>query len=91
VNLSKAEMWVLNSATKTGEGEAIFANIAKNKSITSFSNNMVCALEALAKVKNVSSTDALKHIGGKLPIQTNGVSMDALKSLASKIGPKAAN
>jgi RHS repeat-associated protein len=91
VNLTKAEMWVLNSATKAGEGEAIFANIAKNKSITRFSNNMVSALESLAKVKNVASTDALRHIGGKYPIQTNGVSMEALKSLAVKIGPKTAN
>jgi RHS repeat-associated protein len=91
VNLSKAEMWVLQSAIKSGEGEAIFANIGKNRSISRFSNNMVAALEAFAKARNVAPADALKHIAGKLPVQTNGVSMDALKKLASKIGPKTAN
>lgn len=68
-NLTNQEIALLRSAKKGGAaGETIFANIAKNKSLTgTFSEGMQTALNSLAKIEGITDATALKHIGGHLP------------------------
>ncbi len=87
VNLSQSEMSILREATKSGaKGETIFANIAKNKSITgTFSEGMQTALNSLGKIEGVTDATALKHIGGRLPTSaaTTEMATAANKSFGS--------
>ncbi len=67
VNPTSAEYAALRAAYKGGTGEAFFANLAKNKTLTIYSSDMVKILQSIAQTEGVSAGTALKHIGGKLP------------------------
>jgi RHS repeat-associated protein len=85
-NLSNAEVAVIRAAKKGGAtGEAIFENLAKNKSLTgTFSEGMQTAMNSLAKIEGVSEGAALKHIGGNM--SAANVSAGQTSAAASRFG-----
>jgi RHS repeat-associated protein len=85
-NLSNTEVAALRAAKKGGAtGEAIFENLAKNKSLTgTFSEGMQTAMNSLEKIEGVSEGAALKHIGGNM--SAANVTAGQTSAAASRFG-----
>jgi len=92
VNLSKAEMYILQGATKNGaKGDKIFANIVKaleGRGMTgTLSESMQSALSSLSKIEGVSSGNALKEIAKYLP--STPMPAEATNAAKSRFGATA--
>jgi hypothetical protein len=67
-NLSKIETAVLRAAKANGaKGEAVFANLAKNPNLGTFSAEMQTAVKSLAEIEGVSTGTVLRHLADNFP------------------------